>query len=388
MTNYNLFKQRQKSSVKLAVILPVKDEEKGLIATLAALNNQLDGHNQPLDFGFYEILLLANNCTDKSFEIASLYRQQHSEMNLLVARVQLPPEVAHIGTVRRALMDAAYDRFQSNGKNNGIIASTDGDSEVDQYWVYNIMLAMSKNVDVVGGRIIPIATPKLSKLFHLQNVTYRYYVSQLDALLNPSLHDPWPRHFQCFGPSVAVTCDIYERAGRLPAIPFLEDEEFRKALNRIDAKIRMCPSVKVYTSSRLEGKVGFGFSVQLQRWGEMHKNGEKIYVDTLESLSEIFKGKYQLKTCWKNLESKEKMGILTEVSTRLKVDLKWLTGELPNHRYFGTLWERVEKRMATHGKWDDYYPQAPIEDVIIDMRKFFSAANILVSSGNTLQDIA
>lgn len=384
----DLFPKAQPNEVLCSVILPVKDEAEGLVATLDALNSQLDLIGNGLNKNYFEVLLLANNCTDNSFALAVAYQKKYPNFNLFVANINLPKATAHIGTVRRLLMDEAYRRFVLRGKLDGIIASTDGDSEVDEYWVQNIIVAMKKGIDVVGGRIIPRKTPVLSRLYHLQNVTYRYYVSQLDALLNPSDHDPWPRHFQCFGPSVAVTCNIYEQAGRLPAIPFLEDEEFRKALYRIDAKVRMCPNVKVYTSSRLEGKVDFGFSVQLQRWGEMKKNGEKICVDTLDSLSEIFRGKYQLRKGWNSPQSLQKLDCLNGVGKRLKLDVEWLNRELSKHRYFGTLWEKVEQKMAGDGKWDEAYPLAPIEDVITDMRRFFYGDRAPDKTFNNLRDTA
>ncbi|MBL4678155.1 MAG: glycosyltransferase [Mucilaginibacter sp.] len=257
----HLFSSAPGKELQITVILPVKNEEEGLIRTLEALRLQLDNFNQPLNLDVYEILLLANNCTDESALLARTYQSAFPEFRLHVVEIQLERKEAHIGTVRRILMDEAFDRLNSVGRPRGIIVPTDGDSEVDPHWLHYIMEEMNKGNDVVGGRILPRETPALSKIHHLRDVSYRFHLSRLESMLDPCGSDPWPRHFQCYGPSLAVTCEIYEKAGRIPAIPYLEDEEFRKALYRIDAKVRKSPKVKVYTSSRLVGKVEFGFSV-------------------------------------------------------------------------------------------------------------------------------
>lgn len=372
MATTTLFEEKQHSEVKLCVIVPVKDEAEELEHTLNALYYQIDPGNRPLNKQLYEVLLLTNNCTDNSYQLALAYKQKRPEFNLNVADINLDPEIAHIGTVRRLLMDEAYNRFIKNNKSDGIIASTDGDSEVDKLWVHQIILAMSKGIDVVGGRIIPKATPDLSRLHHLQNVTYRHYVSRLETLLNPSEHDPWPRHFQCYGPSLAVTCDTYDKAGRLPILPFLEDEEFRKSLYRIDAKVRMCPSVKVYTSSRLVGKVTFGFSVQLQQWADMKSSGKNVLVENLSALIEKFELKHLLRNCWQ--KSKLTPGTpenLINIAERLRINPIWLLEEFKTAMYFGVLWEKVEEQLLEGGVWEKLYPQEPIEEAIAKFRNYF-----------------
>ncbi len=372
MSAVTLFPNNQKSSIKLCVIVPVKNEEENLIHTLNALNFQKNENGYGLSKDLYEVLLLTNNCTDGSYNLALEYQKQYADFNLHVADIELAKNVAHIGTVRRMLMDEAYNRFIRNNNAKGIIASTDGDSEVDEAWINNIILAMEKGIDVVGGRILSKNTPNSSRLYHLQNVTYRYYMSKLESVINPCAHDPWPRHFQCYGPSIAVTCDTYNRAGRLPVLPFLEDEEFRKALYRIDAKVRMCPKVKVYTSARLVGKVDFGFSVQLQVWADMKTNNRQIVEETLDALIEKFELKRLLKECWEeSLLFHSKKFTLKSIAERLQIDFSWLKEEFKTNKYFGTLWEKVEKKFLEDGGWRKVHPLVPIGEVISAMRNYF-----------------
>ena len=59
--------------LQVSVVIPAKDEAEGLPATLAALANQTDLQGQPLPPGCFEVLVLANNCTDATAEVV---RQQ------------------------------------------------------------------------------------------------------------------------------------------------------------------------------------------------------------------------------------------------------------------------------------------------------------------------
>ena len=379
-----LFRECQKSSIKLCVVVPVKDEEHEILNTLHALYNQVDSSGNKLNKDIYEVLLLINNSKDRSYQIALNYRNTHTDFNLFIEDINLAPPVAHIGKARRLLMDEAYRRFMSNQKPDGIIVSTDGDSQVDAKWVWHILMAMSKGVDAVGGRIIPVSLPSQVRLPHLQNVAYRYYVSRLETIINPCPHDPWPRHFQCYGPSLAVTCKAYERAGRIPILPYLEDEEFRKALYRMDAKVRMCPDVKIYTSSRFKGKVDFGFSVQLKEWA-LNSADKVVYVETLEELLEKFELKHSLKQCWS-----EGMNFISirKLSTRFQMDREWLKLEAKATAHFGEFWEKVESHISADEEWRNRFPLAPIRDVIIQLRSYIHRKDDDSNSDTNLKDIA
>ena len=125
-----------------------------------------------------------------------------------------------------------------------------------------------------------------ARAFHLPDVTYRYLVAEVEARLAPDPFDPWPRHFQHFGPSMAVTADAYRRVGGIPPLPSLEDVAFYDALRGIGARIRHSPAVRVTTSARPDGRTGFGFAVQLRRWSEMGKQHEPFLVESLAAIIE------------------------------------------------------------------------------------------------------
>lgn len=369
-TTHLLFNDSLPSSqVRLTVIVPVRNEAHQLVDTLEALRKQQDVSKRPISAALYDVLLLANNCTDASFDVATRYQQQYPDFQLHIAQIQLPPDKANIGTVRRILMDEACRRLISVGQSDGIIASTDGDTVVDSRWVYNIMLEMAKGNDAVGGRILTRPDQSNVRLFHLRDVMYRTLVAKAEAQFDPCLHDPWPRHFQHFGASIAVTCRMYQRVGGLPETPYLEDEAFYRALLRVDAKIRKSPHVKVYTSTRLQGRVAVGFSEQLRYWSTMSQANQCQLAEPAKAVIARFNYRQQLRLCWQ----KRNQGVQTEVLNRIALDLRidpdWLLEQFTKSHFFGEIWELIDERM-TSGQWMTQWKPVPITVAIRDMRNF------------------
>ncbi|PWS29453.1 family 2 glycosyl transferase [Pedobacter yonginense] len=340
----HLFCSEPNTSLRLSVIVPAKNEADFIVQALDALRMQVDEQGMPINASTYEVLVLANNCSDSTYAICMEYKKQHPDFNLFAACIQLEAPYAHIGTARRLLMDAAYRRLMSVAGAKGIIVSTDADSEVAPDWVHHITSEIDGGADVIGGRILPKNTPAISKRQHLRDVTYRFLKTRLESVIDPRETDPWPRHFQCYGPSLAVTCEIYDKAGRLPVIPYLEDEEFRKALNRIDAKIRHSPKVRIYTSGRLEGRVEFGFSVQLQQWSDMSLRSEQQKVESLATLMFKFEFKNRLRSIWKLASTGGcSMINITRLASWAKVNDSELLKVFDESVYFESLWEKVDQ---------------------------------------------
>jgi glycosyltransferase involved in cell wall biosynthesis len=370
--NNILFNSPVNPLLRLSVIVPAKNESLDIVSTLDALRIQTDSDGNLIDHQVYEVLVLANNCSDDTFAICENYQHRYPDFALHVECIEIEKPIAHIGTVRRMLMDEAYRRLTSVAGGKGIIVSTDADSQVDKNWICNILLEMENGVDVVGGRIIPRETPRLSRVHHLRDVTYRFFKTRLESEMDPCLSNPWPRHFQCYGPSLAVTCEIYEKAGRIPAIPFLEDEEFRKALKRIDAKIRHAPNVKIHTSSRLDGRVEFGFSVQLQHWSDMSQNKQQQMVESLDTL--IFKNnlKNRLRKLW-NKHQQHVNGCFEfhELARELNTATASLLSLFESSCYFETIWENIEMQLDQQGH--EKIINEPISVVIQSFRHYYAS---------------
>lgn len=111
-------------TVKASIVIPVKNEETYIEDLLNSLKGQVDLSGNKIDYVYFEILILANNCTDETVNLIKEFKKKNDEINLYLEEVTLDAEEANIGYVRKTLMDLAYARLCTNG--GGIILTTDG----------------------------------------------------------------------------------------------------------------------------------------------------------------------------------------------------------------------------------------------------------------------
>lgn len=359
-----------KGRLRVSVIIPVRNEAHHLEDTLSALTNQVDAAGKALDAGLYEVLLLANNCTDDSAAVANRHKRKFPNFNLHVEDITLPARKSNIGHVRRMLMDKAFDRLQTAGAKPGIIASTDGDTIVDRQWVHQIITEIDRGNDAVGGRIFTRNTNHSARIYYLQDVMYRTLLAKAETVLDPLAHDAWPNHFQYFGANFAVTCTAYLRAGRLPQVAFLEDAAFHQALLRVDAKVRKSNAVRAYTSTRLLGKVAVGFSEQLQKWNEMAAQQRVQIVEPATTSISRYENRALLRRCRDAfLQNRMDTGQVQTVAQKLSICPEWLAGALQTNAYFGQLWQGVELQMTESRTLQKEKPVA-ITQAINELRLF------------------
>ncbi len=276
-----------------SVILPARNEEAGLSATLDAFAEQVDEVGRPLNPQTFELILLLNNCTDQSADAARAWKQAHPHIVLYVIERTLPAEQAHVGTARRLLMDTAWHRLQTRSEGVCAILSSDSDTRVAPDWITQNLRALRAGAHAVGGFIrlqdgeLDLL-PRGARRSYLADQRYQELVAELEDLLDPQPGDPFPRHLHHFGASLACTPEIYAKAGGLPPVKPLEDVAFVDALRRVDARLRHDPSVVVYTSSRLDGRAEIGLSHQLRVWQEMEDVGEAHTVPSATWLTHRF----------------------------------------------------------------------------------------------------
>ncbi|MBO0930150.1 glycosyltransferase [Fibrella aquatilis] len=362
-----LFALPPSPNLRVSVVVPVRNESAIIAHTLDALRNQLTCSGHPLDPTLYEVLVLTNNCTDDSFACVQRYQRQHPNFALHVANIQLGAERAHIGTVRRLLMDEACRRLLLAGHSRSIIASTDGDTLVDDQWISQIIREIDAGADAVGGRILTHREDGPARLPHLRDATYRHLLAQAEARIDPCPYDPWPRHFQHFGASLAVTCQAYIRAGRLPVVRYLEDDALVKALCRIDAKVRRSPAVRVYTSARLQGRVEVGLSWQLQQWACQRSAGQCQQVENPSRSLARFQLRHQLRQAWAHRFDANCMAQLRPAASQLGVSAGWLLAQMATSTYFGQFWEIAENQFTLYSETQPL-PCVPIIEAIATLR--------------------
>ena len=328
------------AGLRVSVVVPAKNEAASLPATLAALAAQTDLHGQPLPRSSYEVIVLANNCSDATASVVRRQAGRYPHLALHVAALYLPKAQAHVGRARGLLMDAACDRLQLVCGPAGIIASTDADTCVVPTWVASIQAEVVAGAEAVGGRILTeIDAPALLPLRRIRNrdTAYHLMCARLEDFIDPNPADPWPRHHQHFGASLAITVRAYCKVGGLPAVRFLEDEALSQALLRHDLAVRHSPQVQVLTSARHQGRVEVGLSWQLCEWLRMSRQQREPHVDSPAHLAALWQVRRQLRDSWATRPTRR----LKDLATGLGLPAATLLARIQAAATFGELWGEV-----------------------------------------------
>jgi hypothetical protein len=270
------------------IAIPAKDEEERLPACLRALASQRDGFGRPIPPRLVRVVVFANNCTDES---ASLARKLGGDLslNVRVVEAQLARAAAHAGNARRGAMDLAEAWLAEEGEWDGVILTTDADSQVAPNWIAENLAAFEAGAEAVLGRIdldgegefLPEALHQRGRL----EDTYERLLTELSWLLDPLDYNPWPHHATISGATLGVTRTAYCRAGRLPRVPLGEDKALIAVLSRQDAKIRYSPTVYVITSGRTDGRAPGGVADTL---GIRSREPDAFCDDALEPFRTAF----------------------------------------------------------------------------------------------------
>lgn len=283
---------------ELCVTIPAYNEESDITHTLGALAAQVDLQGNPLAPARYEVLILANNCTDGTGEIVRRFAVRHPSLRLHLIEIRLAPPHAHVGAARRLVMDEALRRLERLGGKRGVIAATDGDTRVRPNWVAANLAEVARGADAVGGRIL--ASPEQvealeagTRGYYRLDTVYRTLRAAYETVLDPNPANLWPRHHHCFGASLAVTVEAYRQAGGLPVVHCLEDVAFTDVLERLGARVRQSPAVNVLTSLRVSGRVDVGLSWTLSKWTRAAAEGEPLMLESPDAIArETLNGRY------------------------------------------------------------------------------------------------
>ena len=276
-------------------------------------------------------------------------------------------------------MDMASHRVQQHGAHRGFIISTDADTRVCADWLAATAAAIDAGVDSVGGRIVAevddALPPGTHRLMQLDD-TYRTWRARLECLIDPDPADPWPRHYQHFGASLAVTAQAYRAVGGQPLVPFLEDEALVRALRLADKSVRHCPRVRVHTSARLDGRAEVGLSWQLREWANQPAEGGGPPVLDPRAEAHHWALRRRLRLLWRARLSAwprvttSEADSVAAVADTLGIEGEWLGSRLAEAASFGRLWEEVEARCA-HGAAaaPATSPTVPMHDAVHQLRR-------------------
>ena len=247
-------------------MIPVRDEAETLPATLTALAGQTGCG----DLSDVEVLLLLNDCRDRSREVADRLARAVPRLRVLVAEAE-PGAVGHVGVARAALMDAACARLLRVGRPRGLVLTTDADTRPAPDWIEATRAEVTRGADAVGGRVLIAPGERAALAPHVRrrlllDIGYRRALERLRDLYAPDPHDPYPRHHQHYGASLAVTASAYARCGGMPPAPSSEDVALVHALMESGARVRHSLTVRVWTSARRVGRAEGGLADALAAW--------------------------------------------------------------------------------------------------------------------------
>ena len=149
-------------------------------------------------------------------------------LDIRVVEAALPPGAAHAGAARRAAMDLAEAWLVEGGETDGVILTTDADSQVAPNWIAENLAAFEAGAEAVLGRIDlddegealarGASSPRRAR-GRLRETAHRIVLaarSPRAQSVASSRHDLGrePRH----------NPRAYCRVGRLPRVPLGEDK--------------------------------------------------------------------------------------------------------------------------------------------------------------------
>ena len=285
------------------------------------------------------VFLLANNCVDRT---AALARSLSDLLPYpLYVRVHTFAAIAaSAGNARRLAMEYAA---QLAGR-DGMLLTTDADTIVPADWVERNFRSLEAGADLVCGRVAVDPTEAALIPAHLHaddalECALTELLDQLAARRDPDPVDPWPRHTEAAGASLAVTVAAFDRAGGIPAIAFGEDRAFVQELARMDARIRHDPAITVTVSGRIHGRAPGGMADTIRR--RIHRQDE--FTDAnLELAVDAFRRidfRRRVRLAWHG----QRLGRSPQVALAADLGLPCATlNAMLNNPFFGAAWADIE----------------------------------------------
>jgi glycosyltransferase involved in cell wall biosynthesis len=323
-------------SGNVAVAIPVKNEAENIANCLLALSAQF---NSPRP----EVVLVLNNCQDATGRLVRELAPMLC-MPLHVLDIILPTEQANAGHARRLAMETAAQRVGPGG----VVLTTDADGRVAPNWIDANLSALQSGADVVAGRaeIDPGDAARIPSELHQDDARecrYADLLDEIDALADPNIFDPWPRHNEHSGASIAVTVNAYHRAGGIPAKALGEDRAFFESLRRVDARIRHASEVRVTVSGRIIGRAHGGMADTIRR--RIIKPDETLD-DRLEPAYAAFRRvlvRSYLRTAWHRRD--QRLSMCRVLAPILGLSFEFVAS-LFSLQYFGEAWARIQDHSA------------------------------------------
>ncbi|WP_329087857.1 MULTISPECIES: glycosyltransferase [unclassified Streptosporangium] len=194
----------------LWVIIPAYNEAPGIEATLRALAEQDDRD--------FTLLVVDNASTDGTAEVVRRHGVQ------VVVETRKGTGAASDTGMRHAIAHGATH-----------LARTDADCLPRPDWVRNIRRAFGDGLEMVGGQLRPRTDEFRLKFWERHLIPFVVEVAATFGRFRPGNRDPRYRgpYVMMPGATLAITADLYERAGGFPRTAIEEVHEDRALVNRV-----------------------------------------------------------------------------------------------------------------------------------------------------------
>ncbi len=267
------------------VAVPARNEEERLPSLIRALGDQtwLAVRGRHL-----RVVIVLNNCDDASEKAARTEATYHPNLLLDLVKVDFPAEQAHVGSARRLAMERAWQI--SSEPMRSVLLTTDADSAPIPTWIDANLRAIEAGADIVGGRIAGNEAEEASLGAGFlrrasREARYADLIDRLATVIDPLPYDPWPRHSDHTGASLAVRADVYAAVGGMPALPFREDLAFVSRVRGSGYRLRHSLDVRVRVSARLDGRASGGMADCIKGWVDAEKKGSPHLVESPTSVA-------------------------------------------------------------------------------------------------------
>jgi glycosyltransferase involved in cell wall biosynthesis len=319
---------------KLSVVaIPVRDEVQRIGGCLAALSRQ----SIPAD----HVVLLLNNCTDRTAEVVKQLPPARHRVH--VVECSLNKSLASAGVARAMAMKHACSLVDSSRSEEAVILTTDADAEVPEHWIEANLRAIAQGADAVCGMAVidPLEALLIPRHLHqddAREVAYARLLDEIASVLLPDPADPWPRHAEDSGASIAIRTSMLRRIGGMPCLRSGEDRALMARLRLMDARVRHDPAISVVVSGRIYGRAEGGMADTMRR--RMVRQDEFVD-DRIEPAWPAFyrmRMKRRLNLLWR-----EPNGEQLHRLARLLALAPDVVREAVDAPYFGLAWSRIEQ---------------------------------------------
>ena len=228
---------------RLAVVVPVYNEEAGIRPTLEALSAQLDSD--------FDVVFVDNNSTDSSVRIIRTFIESRGLSRWSIVAEPIKGTGAAADTGMRAAIAAGAT----------LLARTDADCLPRNDWTMSLRKAMTEDrLKLVGGELVPRHDEGLSAT---RRVLLRAAVELAEAFgrIRPGNRDAAYKgpYMMAAGCNVGITAELYEAAGGFPRTAIEDLHEDRALVNAVR---KLTPDY-----ARRRDVVVFGSSRRVEAWG-------------------------------------------------------------------------------------------------------------------------